>query len=76
MLERLSIVCVHLSHFSSFACNHLLFSNLIDADYLQIDARQALQLHLQEAYQTYELQAAMTREALLSCFPQEHGRRK
>ncbi|XP_030465363.2 uncharacterized protein LOC115684667 isoform X1 [Syzygium oleosum] len=37
------------------------------------DAQQALHLHLEEAYQTYELQAAMTHEALLSCLPQEHG---
>ncbi|KAF8026714.1 hypothetical protein BT93_F3250 [Corymbia citriodora subsp. variegata] len=36
------------------------------------DARQALHLHLEDAYRTYELQAAMTHEALLSCLPQEH----
>ncbi|KAI3431913.1 tRNA pseudouridine synthase [Psidium guajava] len=37
------------------------------------DARQALHVHLEEAYQTYELQAALTHEALLSCLPQDHG---
>ncbi|KAK3426155.1 hypothetical protein EUGRSUZ_F02671 [Eucalyptus grandis] len=37
------------------------------------DARQALHVHLEDGYRTYELEAAMAYEALLTCLPQEHG---
>ena len=49
------------------------FLKVFDLIIMHIDARQALLMHLENECRTYELQAAIFHEALLSCLPSEQS---